>query len=89
MCGEPVRVNSPGCSAMIESMVRSARFSAVKGDPRPVRWVAVPPDVDELRLELVDVGGAGAGGSDTAAVVDVTSLDICMILFFDRVCFSV
>lgn len=85
MCGEPVRVNSPGCSAMIESMVRSARFSAVSGDSRPVLWVAVPPDVDEL-VELVEtvvvLAEAAEGGSDPAAVVDVTSLDICILFCF-------
>lgn len=48
-CGHPVRTSSPGCSANKPSIVRSAKFSAVKGaladdavdEPPPLEWLAL------------------------------------------------
>lgn len=50
MCGEPVRTNSPGCSASRLSMVRSANSWAVKN---PLLFVFVESDL--LVLSLFEV----------------------------------
>lgn len=83
MWGEPVRVSSPGCSAINESIVRSAKFSAVNGDSRPELTVAEPPFVElaeEFRWLLAPEFPFCSGG----AVVDVTSDAMCIFipLFF-------
>lgn len=77
MCGEPVRVSSPGCSAMSESIVLSAKFSAVSGESRPEPAVADPPFVEfaeEFRWLLAPEFCSGG------AVVDVTSDAMCIFI---------
>lgn len=79
MWGDPVRVSSPGCSAMSESIVLSAKFSAVKGDSRPEFAVAVPPFVefdDEFRWLLAPEFPF----CSDVAVVDVTSDAMCIFI---------
>ena len=79
MCGEPVRVNSPGCSAINESIVLSAKFSAVNGDSRPVFAVPEPPFV-EPAVELLEPEIPFCSAGAVVVVVDVTSDEMCIFI---------
>lgn len=83
MWGDPVRVSSPGCSAISESIVLSAKFSAVKGESRPEFAAAEPPFV-ELAEEFLWLLAPEFPLCSEGAVVEVTSDAMCIFIPLEK-----